>query len=728
MSFAIPVPKLSHRGITLTESVRTPLPYRYIRELREILRPAGARYFSDWTWSIQNALDGHSGGDWFEVDPSVIDQNDPDCVWRKRMTPVYRNYSNNKLRTIIGARECYELWSPVRWVLLYIKLELPLRTIQVRLLDSGEADTWYYEGGNWRLNDGFLKQGSEKRPHQFGVFRRIITPDNGQQMTGLYINTNKTADINKDKLAAGYVVPWQHEKTLYWLERLRGWQEKFNPIMAPTSWTSLEVKHFGKIKHPEILKQMGHACFLFRDASARKIGDRQKPIIQGSTDKPWYKLLSYLEERCVKRNETLQNGDKLAFVVRDRSKLAPATLYPLHSLRVSIITAYALDGGVSMAILSKCIAGHARIIMTLYYTKVGVARVTRELQEAEKRLLENEHEEFRLFLKDATYQQIEQVSAFNDSAALNAVVQSKTASSWVVEDKGICPMACGGCSTGGSLIKTEKHRDDKTIFAPVPGYPLQKNCARCRWFITGPAFLPGLVAHFNYISKELTDCSERYVRVEGQVNELEDKRATCDAKGMPFSGVEKLNSLYRHYEQEAERADKLGNDLHATIRLIKRSLEILRSVPNDVSHLQLVPAGSLQDLEFALRDVSEMHQLEVICENSVIYPETDASKAALRRSQILDAMLELNGRPPVFFKLTPHEQLLIGNELMKFIQARVGSLEGAMEIAEGLRTLRDVGLYHDAANFLDDRIGRPIPLGGASKNKSTQVFARERLE
>ena len=260
----------------------------------------------------------------------------------------------------------------------------------------------------------------------------------------------------------------------------------------------------------------------------------------------------------------------LAFVMHDT---VMTTLYPMHSLRVSIITAYALEGGVSIAILSKCIAGHARIIMTLYYTKVGVARVTEEMQEAEKRLLESEQEGFRLFLKDATYRQIEQFSAFNDPAALNILVAAKSPSSWVVEDKGVCPQACGGCATGGNLIRQEKNRNDKYIFAPVAGYPLQKNCVRCRWFISGPAFLPGLVAHFNFISKELTDCSERYVRFEGQVNELEDERAECDAISRPFSRVEKLNSLYRHYEQEAEKADKLGNDLHATIRLIRRSLE-----------------------------------------------------------------------------------------------------------------------------------------------------------
>jgi len=48
-------------------------------------------------------------------------------------------------------------------------------------------------------------------------------------------------------------------------------------------------------------------------------------------------------------------------------------------------------------------------------------------------------------------------------------------------------------------------------------------------------------------------------------------------------------------------------------------------------------------VEIALTETpSELYQLEVICENALIYPEVDARKATLRRSQILDLMLEFN--------------------------------------------------------------------------------------
>lgn len=77
----------------------------------------------------------------------------------------------------------------------------------------------------------------------------------------------------------------------------------------------------------------------------------------------WFYLLSELEARCTARGETLEDGTPLRFV---KAGSYATTHFPLHTLRVSLITAYALEGGVPMPVLSKLIAGHARLIMTIY--------------------------------------------------------------------------------------------------------------------------------------------------------------------------------------------------------------------------------------------------------------------------------------------------------------------------------------------------------------------------
>ncbi|QZA76387.1 hypothetical protein K4H28_08480 [Deefgea tanakiae] len=122
----------------------------------------------------------------------------------------------------------------------------------------------------------------------------------------------------------------------------------------------------------------------------------------------------------------------------------------------------------------------------------------------------------------------------------------------------------------------------------------------------------------------------------------------------------------------------------------------MRFKQKDSQGVQLVAVGELQDLEYALIEAkSELWQLEVLCENAVIYPEVDARKPVLRRSQLLDIMLEYNNMAPVFFRLNAKQQLAAGNAVMQLFQARTGSLQGALEYAEGDHLLRELGLVDE---------------------------------
>jgi hypothetical protein len=219
-AFRNPVALMSHGSLPKRdESVYSPLPYGYINELRQML--AAGPHFRDWHWA-QSAPGGETGqlgrgGDWFQVTEAQIDRNDPDCVWRER--PMTN-----------GTR--LEMWSPVRWVALLVKLILPLRTFQVRMLDSAEADTWRYAAGNWTLNSCRLAQGSERRPLQQGVFHRSAPLADGEAVAAvLYINTNKTADIAKSGPEKGYVLPW----TVVTSRRRATCSSRATPIPASSS-------------------------------------------------------------------------------------------------------------------------------------------------------------------------------------------------------------------------------------------------------------------------------------------------------------------------------------------------------------------------------------------------------------------------------------------------------------------------------------------------------------
>jgi hypothetical protein len=143
--------------------------------------------------------------------------------------------------------------------------------------------------------------------------------------------------------------------------------------------------------------------------------------------------------------------------------------------------------------------------------------------------------------------------------------------------------------------------------------------------------------------------------------------------------------------------------MQATYYLIARSLEIMKETNKE--GVQLVAVGEMQDVQMAFTETpSELHQIEVICENATIYPEIDARKPAIRRGQLLDCMLEFNKMPPIFFRLNPKQQLEAGNAMMQLIHARAGSLKGALEYVEGQRLLRDLGIVDETWDVLAEKV------------------------
>lgn len=568
----------------------------------------------------------------------------------------------------------------------HLKLELPLRTMQVRMLDSGEADTWRYvyapDGGGFVLNQGPLSTGSAKRPYQRGVFHRSTN----EREASLYVNTNKTADINKTEDKKGYVIPWAPDAVLYWLEKLRNWQQRYNPIAVPTPMTDLDRRHFGCTPpHPEVLAQRGSVCFLFRDPTT---DGGNKPLADLALHRLWYLLLVRLEKRCADRKETLDDGTPLRFVNPDSTV---QTWFPLHALRVSLISYFILDLKLPIAVVSKMIAGHATIIMTLYYTKFGKAYLREVLKEAEKYELEAEQANHRRFLEDASFEQVSQRFACVSEDAVRAAISTRSAAAFVIDDKGICPNGATLCDVGGEKLRPDS---DSSDYAPVPGFPQERNCVCCRFFLSGPAFLPGLIAHFNTVSEKMHRQSERYNALDERLRDLEDCQREAEREDQPFLRVRELEQLSKYAESEALILNKFMNDLQATHHLIQRSIQIARDTTND--GVKLVAQGTMTDLEVGfIESESALHQLEVVCENAVIYPDIDAGFATIRRSQMLDAMLRYNGMEPILMTLTQEQQLHVGNAVMQLIQARTGSIRGALPYAECRAKLKTIGLLKD---------------------------------
>jgi hypothetical protein len=681
--YCSPLPLIGAKAVQQTggrhESDKNVLPYIFIKELRELLCPGSAKCFSDWSWAHAAY---ESGGDWFRVSQSVIDKNDPNCVWRIRQLSI-----NGRKKPV------YEMWYPGRAVALLTKLELPVRTYQVRMLDSGEADTWVYKNETWLKNTSPLRLGESKHPYRQGVFRKMVDSFKNVVMTGLFLNTNKTGDVDKDVSERGYVVPWEHHNVIYWLSKLRDWQEKYNPIDSPMPWSKLTAKHFGVVKPEATLRAMGVCCFLFRDATASG-EERHKPIPENCLTLLWYKLLKTFEEQCERNKRYGPGGIPLRFIARDT---IATTLYPLHSLRVSLITAYALEGGVSMPILSKCIAGHSRLVMTLYYTKAGVAYVSEHMAEAEKRMQNAEQANFSRWLKDATYREIENNGVYTDPVAIQAVLSAQSSgASFVMDSKGICPKGGAGCDSGGVYVNDDT---GKISFGPIQGFP-EKNCVRCRWFISGPAFLTGLASHWNMVHFNMSELGSKVIALENKVTVLEDEQFIAQSNDQPFLSAGELVALQKSLQAAIEHNDKLANDSTATLRLIARCRSIVDS-SKSAEGVQLVAVGNISDVGIAINECGKLQQVLAVLSGSSVFPENDLAPIALKAGKSFDMMLALNKKTPVFFCLEDDELLAAVQHMTELLRAETGSIENAVPYVEGSKRLKELGVASDVDQLIN---------------------------
>ncbi|MCF4176310.1 gamma-mobile-trio integrase GmtZ [Vibrio sp. McD22-P3] len=710
-----------------TETVRNPLPYRYIQNLRQILCPLPDktelavikqnlkqgepllpayhyRHFKNWIWAQQQTGQGKQGGDWFEVEPELIDQTDPDCVWRtKKVT------RKGELITL------HQIWSPVKAMVIFMKLHLPLRTYQVRMLDSGEADTWRYEKGQWVANTRHdFALGSDKRPFGKGIFRRIHDAMTGLYSTGLYINTNKTADQNKDELDRGYIIPWQNKELLYWLEKLRNWQEKYNPIRQPTDCTTLKDAHIGFKKSKKQLESMGEITFLFRDASA-KGEDKHKPIQDATRLKTfWYQLLLTLEDQLAEQGNTLDSGERLRLVVEYPEGTSEAakvsTFFPLHSLRVSLITAYTMDTQLPLPVISKLLAGHTRLLMTIYYNKITPSVMAEKMNEAHSELDAKSKQSIRNFLKDAAMEQIKCKMVYHSEDSVQAALVSRNPIGWEERSCGLCLVGgnsvksdevstLGGCWNGGALINDAKAAANR-IYASVPHG--SENCIRCRWFITEARYLPTLNAHFNQLSYKAHQAANLSVEIESGLEELKDEQFFSEEQGKPFIKYDELQALQRRYEKQQVEADEYAKDWIACFELIQKIIRVEEARNDDDTKDKLIAVGSEQDVSHALKFIetdSELLHLSLLCDDAEFYPdlqdELRKTPAIEKRSRKLSRVLMKKGFEPIFMEMDDKQQLIAANAMLRQM-AKIADPDDKLE------GYRKVSNYIEAGEYLTD--------------------------
>ena len=195
------------------------------------------------------------------------------------------------------------------------------------------------------------------------------------------------------------------------------------------------------------------------------------------------------------------------------------------------------------------------------------------------------------------------------------------------------------------------------------------------------------------------ETGKRVIKYQNDIELLENEKYECELNGIVFTKHHELLKYEQLYAQEIQKNDKLANDYNATLRLIDKCMKIIKETPSN-NRFQLVSVGSISDMQISINNIEhELEQLQLICNGAELFPETDASKAVLQRSQIIDLTFKNNNKMPVMFSLTEEEQLIAGNQFMRLLISRAGSLKNAIPYAIGRKKLEEIGFKNE---FVDE--------------------------
>jgi len=651
------------------QSTKPPLGYEYILRARNFLVPNGEQVLQTRPSlkdlpHLQNFF--ATRADWIYVDELLIDRDDPNCIWRE----VKADRKMKDKREVVNS---YQIWSPVRFVALYTLLRFPLRGQQILWLDSGEADHEIavldaeHGGIRWEKNTGPLAgKGSKKRRPQAAVQR------GDKDAAKLYVTTNKTG-----RQEGGYEVPWIPDDLLYWFLLLRDWQAKYNPLKEPTRWSDIKLR---AETNEKILQARGTQCFLFRtDVSGQ-------PAFTTTAFTHSLPALLYAIQRP---------GENLAsespnFKANNQRYISP---YTPHSLRVSLITAFIADGEAPIHLISKLV-GHASLVMTIYYIKLNNDQMRRTMGETEKRAAQVATQRHAEAIRTQGLQPLRHQLIATDGNRL--LLESDVPNSaCVVFDHGICPMSGAACHIGGEAVAERKV---ESLYAPVEaGYLGQKNCPRCRFFVTGVSFLGGLVALANELALEIHAESARFQGYAGEIERLErDWYDVCQAK-QPDTQQSKRKQASANQQQSAGKLDGLLTDYAAVNRYVQGCLKLINEGEQSgegENSVRLIAGGDLAEIGVAFEESkTNYHLLAEICQNATIYRSANPSRAVPLIAQAIDRMAENNGLAPAMYRLDDEQKLVVANEMNRILLQRLGSWEKIDDLLSGDLMLLDIDTY-----------------------------------
>jgi hypothetical protein len=446
--------------------------------------------------------------------------------------------------------------------------------------------------------------------------------------TGFHINTNKTGDP--------YEIPWEHEDTLKRLWHLRQWQVRYNPITQP-------LKPDQYLDNPDEYPAPRKAKLPAIFPIARLFPTKFRPFAGriatvSEMDKAWQKLMVEVERRWNLENP----ADQISIIrFQETTRQPQGSIYNIHGMRVRGLSDLR-RGGMPLDLLSKFVAGHASLMMTLYYMEFDPAFINEQLSQAAVSARAKEVDDFIVDFKKMSYDQARQKSVALNDNAIAAAVESPSKIEFVNVDIGLCPWDGTRCEDGGEELRADNRK--KGTYG-VHGGVTPRNCIMCRHFVSGPPWIPQLELFGSKLCAQREDLG----RQEGEINELAGLIKEQRLAGEITLQEERTRMSDRQVALIAIKAEqeKLETSIYNVEVLISASMELLEKHRGQKGEKMLELVGSDRRSIVGYVEVPAFTRALALSRAAVIHPVLGDDRIKLLRDQRLDLIMHKSGQTPL---------------------------------------------------------------------------------
>ena len=579
-----------------------------------------------------------------------------DYAWPRSLQSDYTIVTREDGRT-------ERIWCPVRAIAMLMLFSLPIRSVSVRRLDSGEGDEYLFDAKSCEWLPSQLP--TMEKGRSVGVVHQVIkTEHDDNTLGGFFINSNKTrhADVklnntrgpNKSAFSFGYIIPWNNVDLFKHITFCRDWQIRNNPIDSPRGLDSV-AEHSMRVTTP-VARSLPRFYFLFRDPDAVN-----EPVSSFKLTKMFNQVLEEAGRRLSEENNrTIDLSDH----------------FTLHSLRVGGITAF-MKSGMPLGVLTEFVAGHSTIIMNLYYQRHSAPEISDIISKAANKLEGGGLVEEDLLGRvsrirdDTSYAPGEAFSAeglfFQDRTALEYLRKSQKGMI-LVDIDGCCPVGGTMCDLGGPLDQRGE-----------AGFNLlgMHGCATCRYHVTGEPFLAGMVIKANENIYRLRSLAKA-------IRELETEIAECR------NSAGKRRMLQSRLDGIQLKAEQTMAEWSARVQSVLMVTSQIRSKAGSVGDRKKVTLLAKQKAVF--EEGSEFRLVDFLARASDIVEADPILKDAvkLRRKVVLNKLLAKNGVKSMLLSVPDRIAQETASKLVDMMVAAIG-WQGVDAAISDAKTFQELG-------------------------------------